>query len=99
MWMIEPRPSAVRGWASSANEAELIPKVDVRVTTASAAAAKRQGKIAGRLATTAAEIGRCVAQGFLFIQAGTELNFMAAGARQLLGTMGENSTDTAGTPY
>lgn len=63
------------------------------------AAAKRQGKIAGRLATTAAEIGRCVAQGFLFIQAGTELNFMAAGARQLLGPMGENSTDTAGTPY
>jgi 2-keto-3-deoxy-L-rhamnonate aldolase RhmA len=59
------------------------PKVEeamARVLTA----ARRHGKAAGRLATSAEEIRSCVDQGFQLIQVGTELNFMAAGARQLL---------------
>ena len=63
------------------------------------AAAQRHGKVAGRLATTSAEIERSVAQGFLFIQAGTELNFMAEGARQLLGRIGGAAGGGFGLPY
>ncbi len=62
-------------------------------------AAQRHGKVAGRLATTAAEIERGVAQGFLFFQAGTELSFMAEGARQLLGRAGGAAGGASGLPY
>ena len=64
-----------------------------------AAAAHHHGKVAGRLATTAAEIERCVAQGFLLIQAGTELNFMAEGVRQLLGSLGAAAPGATGITY
>ena len=52
------------------------------------AAAQRHGKAPGRLITQPDEIKKCIDQGFRFIQTGTELNLMAAGARQLLGPVG-----------
>lgn len=52
-------------------------------------AARRHGKFAGRPVRDAAEITRCVEQGFLFFQATTELNFMADGARRLLEPLGK----------
>ncbi len=57
------------------------------------AAARRHDKFPGRLATSAEEIKQCIEQGFLFIQASTELNLMAAGARQLLSTLGRVPED------
>jgi 2-keto-3-deoxy-L-rhamnonate aldolase RhmA len=54
-----------------------------------AAAAKRHGKIAGRLALTPSEIQQCVAEGFQFIQAGTELNFMADGIGRFFAGLGQ----------
>ncbi len=56
----------------------------LRVVTA----ARAHGKAAGRLATSTEDIRRAVDQGFLFLQAGTELNLMAAGAQQLLEPLG-----------
>jgi 2-keto-3-deoxy-L-rhamnonate aldolase RhmA len=55
------------------------------------AAAKKHGKIPGRLATSSAQIQRCLDQGFRFIQAGTEVNLMADGARQLLSPLGRSA--------
>lgn len=46
--------------------------------------ARRHGKFAGCLATTPADIRKAMDLGFLLFQTGTELNLMAAGARQLL---------------
>jgi len=57
------------------------------------AATKRHGKIPGRLAMTVEDIKRSIDQGFLFIQAATELNLMASGARQLLEPFGKLSGD------
>lgn len=51
------------------------------------AATKHHGKIPGRLAVTPDDIKRSIDQGFLFIQTATELNLMASGAKQLLGTL------------
>jgi 2-keto-3-deoxy-L-rhamnonate aldolase RhmA len=48
------------------------------------AAGKKQGKVLGRPALTAEEIGRFMAEGFRFFMTNTELELMAAGAAQLL---------------
>jgi 2-keto-3-deoxy-L-rhamnonate aldolase RhmA len=53
------------------------------------AAARQHGKHAGRVATSPEDVQRAVGQGFLFLQAGTELNFMAAGAQQFLEPLGK----------
>lgn len=53
------------------------------------AAARQYGKIAGRPARDAAQLGQYLAQGFLFFQATTDLNLMADGARQLLEPFGK----------
>jgi 2-keto-3-deoxy-L-rhamnonate aldolase RhmA len=53
-----------------------------------AAAAHRHGKAVGCPAFSSEEIKRSLDQGFLFLQTGTELNLMAAGARQLLEPLG-----------
>jgi 2-keto-3-deoxy-L-rhamnonate aldolase RhmA len=50
--------------------------------------ARAHGKYAGRVATSPDDIRRAVDQGFQFLQTGTELNLMAAGARELLGPLG-----------
>ena len=65
------------------------PKVEEAMTRV-LAAARRHGKAAGRLATSVEEIRSCLDQGFQLIQVGTELNFMAAGARQLLEPLGRS---------
>ena len=51
-------------------------------------AARAHGKFAGRLATSTDDIRRATDQGFLFLQAGTELSLMAAGAQRLLEPLG-----------
>ncbi len=56
------------------------------------AAAKRHGKVAGRLALTADDIRDALAQGYRFIQTASELDFMADGARRLLSGIGRAST-------
>ena len=53
-----------------------------------AAAAKRHRKILGRPARSVQEIEKYQAQGFLFFMTGTDLDFMATGAAQLLGPLG-----------
>ena len=65
-----------------------------------AEAARRHGKAAGRLALTAEDIRAATDQGFQLIQAGTELNYMASGARHLLEPLGR-SIETRGkaSPY
>lgn len=63
------------------------------------AAAQRHGKFPGRLARDADDIQRCLDQGFRFIQAGTELNFMADGARQFLGKVGVAPAGPVGGSY
>jgi 2-keto-3-deoxy-L-rhamnonate aldolase RhmA len=67
------------------------PKVQQAMTRV-AEAARRNGKVPGRLATTAEDIRRATDQGFLFLQAGSELSLMAAGARELLGALGRSAT-------
>ncbi len=54
-----------------------------------AAAARKQGKFLGRPARTVEEIRRYQQQGFLFFMTATDLDFMAAGAAQLLGPLGK----------
>jgi len=60
------------------------------------AAARRHGKIAGRLALTPKDVEQALEQGFLFLQGATELNLMAEGARQLLGAMGKGGVAEKG---
>ncbi len=65
------------------------PKLDEAVATI-AAAAKRHGKILGRPARTLQEIKKFQAQGFLFFMTGTDLDFMAVGAAELLEPLGRS---------
>jgi 2-keto-3-deoxy-L-rhamnonate aldolase RhmA len=53
-----------------------------------AAAGKAQGKILGAPVSELAQIQTYIEQGFSFFQTGTELKFLAEGARQLLGVLG-----------
>lgn len=62
------------------------------------AAALRHGKYPGRLALSADQIQRCVDQGFLFIQAGTEVNLMTTGAKVLLDALGRSTDPSAVRP-
>jgi len=66
------------------------PKVEAAIAQV-VVAAKCHGKYPGRLATSPDQIKRCLDQGFLFIQAGTEVHLMAAGAQQLLGPLGRTA--------
>jgi 2-keto-3-deoxy-L-rhamnonate aldolase RhmA len=52
------------------------------------AAARRHGKIAGRPAATVEETQRYIEQGFLFLQAPSDLALFEQGARQFLGPHG-----------
>lgn len=54
-------------------------------------AARRHRKFSGRYVSDADDLRRAVGQGFRLLQAGTELNLMAAGARLLLDTLGRHS--------
>jgi 2-keto-3-deoxy-L-rhamnonate aldolase RhmA len=53
------------------------------------AAGKRNGKFLGRPGRSPEEIKRFQKQGFQFFMAGTEIDFMAAGAAQLLKPLGK----------
>ncbi len=53
------------------------------------AAGKRHGKVLGRPARTVEEIRTYQRQGFLFFMTATDLDFMSAGAAQLLGPLGK----------
>jgi 2-keto-3-deoxy-L-rhamnonate aldolase RhmA len=55
-----------------------------------AAAAKRHGKLLGRPARTVKEIHQFQQQGFLFFMTGTDLDFMATGAAELLAPLGRS---------
>jgi 2-keto-3-deoxy-L-rhamnonate aldolase RhmA len=66
------------------------PKLDDAVQTI-AAAAKRHGKILGRPARTFKQVQQYQRQGFLFFMTGTDLDFMASGAAELLGPMGRQA--------
>ncbi len=55
-----------------------------------ASAAKANGKVLGAPTSDPSQIQRYMEQGFLFFQMGTELGFMAQGAKQLLATLGKN---------
>ena len=66
------------------------PKLDEAIAKV-LAATKRHGKFPGRLATSPEQIQQCIDQGFLFIQAGTEVNLMTAGARELLHPLGRSA--------
>jgi 2-keto-3-deoxy-L-rhamnonate aldolase RhmA len=57
------------------------PRVEAAVAKI-AAAVKPQGKVLGRPARTPEEVRRFQAQGFQFLMTGTELDLLAAGARQ-----------------
>lgn len=65
------------------------PKLDAAVKTI-AAAAQRHGKILGRPARTVREIEKFRQEGFLFFMTGTDLDFMATGAADLLGPLGRS---------
>jgi 2-keto-3-deoxy-L-rhamnonate aldolase RhmA len=54
-----------------------------------AAAGKKHGRIMGRPAGTLAEIARYQQDGFQFFMTKTDLDFLAAGANQLLGPLGK----------
>lgn len=56
------------------------------------AAARRHNKTVGRPARDAEKVKQYIDEGFLFFQATTELNLMAAGARQLLDPLGKTPT-------
>ena len=53
------------------------------------AAGKKNGKFLGRPGRTVEDIKRFQKQGFQFFQAGTECDFMAAGAAQFLKPLGK----------
>jgi 2-keto-3-deoxy-L-rhamnonate aldolase RhmA len=71
------------------------PKLDKAVSTI-AAAAKRHGKVLGRPARTLQEIKKFQEQGFLFFMTGTDLDFMAVGAAQLLAPLGRSQYQPSG---
>ena len=71
------------------------PKLETAVQTI-AEAARRHGKVLGRPARSTEEIQRFQKQGFLFFMTGTELDFMAAGAANLLGPLGRTRWSPAG---
>ncbi len=71
------------------------PKLDAAVAQI-AAAGKRHGKVLGRPARTPEEVRRFQRQGFLFFMSATDLDFMAAGAAQLLTPLGKASHLTPG---
>jgi len=52
------------------------------------AAARQHGKVAGRYVSDADDLQRAIDQGFLLLQAGTELDLLAAGAQQWLRPLG-----------
>jgi 2-keto-3-deoxy-L-rhamnonate aldolase RhmA len=54
------------------------------------AAARRHGKVLGRPARTVDQIRRYQEQGFLFFMTGTDLDFMATGAADLLAPLGRS---------
>jgi 2-keto-3-deoxy-L-rhamnonate aldolase RhmA len=60
------------------------------------AAGKRNGKILGRPGLTVEQIKRFRRQGFQFFMAGTETEFMASGAAQLLKPLGKRRTSWSG---
>lgn len=64
------------------------PRLDKAIATI-VAAGKRHGKVLGRPAQTPEQIRRFRAQGFQFFMAGSDLDFMAAGAAQLLAPLGK----------
>lgn len=64
------------------------PRLDQAVAKI-AAAAKKHGKYLGRPGLTLPDIRRFQKQGFQFFMAGTETDFMAVGAAQLLGPLGK----------
>jgi 2-keto-3-deoxy-L-rhamnonate aldolase RhmA len=53
------------------------------------AAAKAQGKILGAPVADLSQLQHLIAQGFLFFQTGTEIGFMAQGAKQFLDPLGK----------
>ncbi|MCB1128973.1 MAG: aldolase, partial [Verrucomicrobiae bacterium] len=58
------------------------------------------GKFAGRYVSGADELQRAIDRGFRFLQTGTELNLMAAGAQQLLAPLGRaRPANDAAIPY
>jgi 2-keto-3-deoxy-L-rhamnonate aldolase RhmA len=64
------------------------PKLDEAVGKI-VAAGKKNGKFLGRPGRTPQEIKSFQKQGFLFFMTGTDLDFMAAGAAQLLAPFGK----------
>ncbi len=64
------------------------PKLDAAVAQI-AAAAQKYGKPLGRPARTAEDIQRYQKQGFHFFMTGTDVDFMAAGAAQVLAPLGK----------
>ena len=66
------------------------PKLDEAVATI-ATAAKKHGKFLGRPGRTPEEIQRFQKQGFQFFMTGTDLDFMATGAAQLLAPFGKSN--------
>jgi 2-keto-3-deoxy-L-rhamnonate aldolase RhmA len=65
------------------------PELDKAVATI-VAAAKRHGKVLGRPARTLPEIKKFREQGFLLFMTGTDLDFMATGAAELLAPLGRS---------
>lgn len=84
------------GYRGRQNEARLEAAIDeVRL------AAERHGKAVGRPAPSASEAREFIARGFTLFQATTELNFLAAGARQFLEALRGGTPDrtSPGTLY
>jgi 2-keto-3-deoxy-L-rhamnonate aldolase RhmA len=71
------------------------PKLDEAVAKI-VAAAKRHGKFLGRPARTCEEIQKYQKQGFQFMMTGTDLDFMATGAAELLTPLGKARPRTGG---
>jgi 2-keto-3-deoxy-L-rhamnonate aldolase RhmA len=63
------------------------------------AAAKRNGKVLGRPATTPDQLWRFQKQGFLFFMAGTDIELMASGAEQLLKPLRKTRRFRAGAGF
>jgi 2-keto-3-deoxy-L-rhamnonate aldolase RhmA len=70
-------------------------RLDQAVATI-AAAAKKHGKVLGRPARTFQQIEKYRQQGFLFFMTGTDLDFMASGAAELLAPLGRSPLAPAG---
>jgi 2-keto-3-deoxy-L-rhamnonate aldolase RhmA len=71
------------------------PELDKAIRTI-VSAARRHGKVLGRPARSSQEIKRFQSQGFRFFMTGTDLDFMAAGAADLLGPLGRSRWIPAG---